>query len=103
MKRDLILTDTAQADLVGIYDHIAGDSPESAERFITRFVADLHRIARIGVTGVARDTLRPGLRMHPFGRYIAYFRVEGTNLSVVRVVHSARDIDQIDFVQDDEP
>jgi toxin ParE1/3/4 len=96
-RRTLVITDPARADLDGIYDHIAADSPESAERFITRLIAQLHRIARIGVTGVARDGLRPGLRMHPFGRYCAYFRVTDDHLVIVRIVHSARDVDAISF------
>jgi toxin ParE1/3/4 len=97
MRRDLVISDSARADLDSIYDHIAADSPESAERFIARLVADLHRIARLGVTGVARDHIRLGLRMHPFGRYAAYFRIDGANLKVVRIVHGDRELDLIDF------
>lgn len=49
------------------------------------------------MTGVARDWLRPGLRMHPFGNYVAYFRITDDGLLVIRVVHGARDIDSIIF------
>jgi ParE toxin of type II toxin-antitoxin system, parDE len=49
MRRDLVISDSARADLDSIYDHIAADSPESAERFIARLVADLHRIARLAL------------------------------------------------------
>ncbi len=101
-RRKLIITYPAHADLDGIYDYIAADSPETAERFVTRFVANLHRTARLGITGVARDWLGPGLRMHPFGKYCAYFRVEDDRLVVLRILHSARDIDAIIFPGDTE-
>jgi hypothetical protein len=35
--------------------------------------------------------------MHPFGRYAAYFRIDGANLKVVRIVHGDRELDLIDF------
>jgi toxin ParE1/3/4 len=96
-QRQLIITSTATADLDDIYDYIAADSPETAERFVTSLLADLHRIAYIGVTGVARDSIRPGLRMHPFGKYCAYFYIDDTHLKVSRVLHSRQDINSIVF------
>lgn len=60
-------------------------------------VADLHHIAEIGVTGVARDWVRPGLRLHVFGKYCAYFRYNDRELIVLRIVHGARDVDAILF------
>ena len=57
----------------------------------------MHRIARTGVSGVARDWLRPGLRMHPYEKYCVYFRVTDRELVVIRIIHSARDIDAIIF------
>ena len=99
-SRSLIIGESASADLDSIYEYIAEDSPEIAAGFIKQLVADIERIARLGVIGVARDGLRPGLRMHGFGRYCAYFRVADRHMIVVRVLHGARDLDGIDFEPD---
>ncbi len=92
-SRTLVFTDPARDDLDSIYDFIANDSPTDAERFVKRLVAELARLAKRGVTGAPRDKIRPGLRSHPYGRYCAYFRVNDQHLVVVRIIHSARDID----------
>lgn len=91
------LTDTAIADLDAIYDYISADSPVAAERFINDIVADLARHAELGLTGVTRDWVRPGLRLTVFGKYCSYFRVTDTELVVVRIIHGARDVDAIVF------
>ena len=95
--RTLIITEAAKADLDEIYDFIALDSEIAADRFVTDLVADLHRIALLGVTGAARDWIRPGLRLHVFGKYCAYFRADKHDLTVIRIVHGARDVDTIIF------
>lgn len=60
-------------------------------------IEDLARIADLGVTGVSRDWIRPGLRLHIYGKYCAYFRYDDERLTVLRIVHGARDIDAIIF------
>jgi toxin ParE1/3/4 len=60
-------------------------------------IEDLARIADLGVTGVARDWIRPGLRLHIYGKYCAYFRTDDECLTVLRIVHGARDLDTIIF------
>ena len=44
-----------------------------------------------------RDKLRPGLRPAVHGRYNIYFRVTQTETIIVRVVHSARDLQRLSF------
>lgn len=95
IARSLIISNTAKADLDGIYDRIAADDPDAAAQYILRLDTYLHKIARIGRTGVPRDWLSPGLRAHIFGAYAIYFRVTGNDLTVVRTIHGARDIDTI--------
>lgn len=64
----------------------------------------MQRIADLGHSGVSREWIRPGLRMHVLGSYCIYFRLTGRETHIVRVLHSARDIDIIvfdgDFDQD---
>jgi plasmid stabilization system protein ParE len=50
---------------------------------------------------VPRDNIRPGLRLAVHGRYNIYFRVAAAETTIVRVLHSARDVRRISF--DDQP
>ena len=45
--------------------------------------------------GRARDELLPGLRSMPFGRYVIFYEPLSDGIDVVRVLHSARDIDAV--------
>ena len=96
-RRRLVISHAARADLDGIYDYIASDSPDAAGRFIAAIDAYLHKIARSGSSGVPRDWIRPDLRAHFFKSYAVYFRVSIDTLTVVRIVHGERDIDAIIF------
>jgi toxin ParE1/3/4 len=92
-----MLAHAAKADLDGIYDYIAADSPDAAARFVTSLDTYLHKIARTGSTGVPRDWIRPGLRAHLFKGYAVYFRVSPATLTIVRIVHGSREIDALVF------
>lgn len=43
--------------------------------------------------GRARDELLHGLRSFPFGRYVILYEPIDGGIDVVRVLHSARDVD----------
>lgn len=96
-SRGLIITDTAQADLDDIYDYIANDSPAAAERFVSSLLDGLHELAVLGLTGAPRDWVRPGIRLYVHGKYCAYFRADDEDLTVVRIVHGARDVTALSF------
>lgn len=99
--KKLRVSNAARADLGRIFDHIAKDSETAAERFIKRLTGAMQRIADLGHSGVSREWVRPGLRMHVLGSYCIYFRQTTKETQIVRVVHSAMDIDAIIF--DGEP
>jgi toxin ParE1/3/4 len=44
---------------------------------------------------MAREELAASLRSFPFGRYVIYYVPIEDGIDVVRVLHSARDIDTI--------
>ncbi len=43
--------------------------------------------------GHAGDELAPGLRSMPFGRYVIFYEPLDDGIDVIRVLHSARDVD----------
>lgn len=45
--------------------------------------------------GRARDELAAELRSFPFGRYVIFYEPIEDGIDVVRVLHSARDIDAV--------
>lgn len=51
-----------------------------------RFIADWPRLGR------ARDDLRPGLRSHRSGNYSIFYRVDGPDIIILRILHGRRDI-----------
>jgi toxin ParE1/3/4 len=57
----------AEADLVGIWNYIAQDSPANADRVLDRINDTLNRLAALPFMGQARFDLAPGLRMFPVG------------------------------------
>jgi toxin ParE1/3/4 len=45
--------------------------------------------------GRARDELAANVRSFPFGRYVIFYAPMQDGIDVVRVLHSARDIDAV--------
>jgi toxin ParE1/3/4 len=45
--------------------------------------------------GRAREELLPGIRSFPFERYVVFYRVVKKTVEIVRLLHGARDIENI--------
>jgi plasmid stabilization system protein ParE len=75
----------------------------TAGRFIAKLNKYLEHIARLGTSGVPRDEISPGLRLIVHGNYNIYFRVTPTRTTIVRVVHSARDVRRMSFHEEPAP
>jgi toxin ParE1/3/4 len=82
----------AEADLVGIWNYIAQDSPANADRVLDRINDTLNRLAALPFMGQARFDLAPGLRMFPVGSYLIFFRPIESGIEVIRVLHGKRNI-----------
>lgn len=85
----------AGADIFDIWDHIAEDSIEQADRWVDRLDEKLELIATQPLMGRSREELAPGVRSFPFGRYVIFYEPVEVGIDVVRVLHSARDIDAV--------
>ncbi len=93
----IIYSTDAQADLREIWDYIAQDSPLQADRLLLRFRSKLEYLAKWKTIGRPRPELAMSCRSYPCGKYCFYFRPMKAGIEVIRVLHSARDIGQIDF------
>lgn len=83
----------AEADILDIWDYIAEDSPDEADRWLDRLDEKLSLWAMQPTVGRPRDELAPGLRSFAFGRYVVFTQPLADGIDDVRVLHSSRDID----------
>ena len=85
----------AEADILEIWDYIADDSMEAADRWVDQLDEKFQLIATQPMMGRAREELVPGLRSFPFRRYVIFYMPIGNGIDVVRVLHGARDVDAV--------
>ncbi len=80
----------AESDLLEIWHHIAADDPVGAAKLLRRIDEISQRLASFPEMGAKRDDVAPGLRLFPIGSYLVLYRETGSNIEVVRVLHGAR-------------
>jgi toxin ParE1/3/4 len=83
----------AYEDLFEIWDFIAADNIAAADAWIDKLDVQLLLLASHPLIGRARKELAKDLRSFPFGRYVIFHLPDTNGITVVRVLHSARDID----------
>lgn len=91
----LTLTPLAEQDLEAIGDHIATDDPTRAVSFIRELRAQCQRIADNPPGYRLRPELGDGIRSCAHGNYVIFFVAELEEVTIVRVLHGARDLPAI--------
>jgi len=91
----LRISPRANSDLIEIWSYIADDSVANADAFIDRLYETLQALARQPGSGRHREELAPGIQSFPFARYIIFYRAVAGAIEIVRVLHGARDIENI--------
>lgn len=89
---NLLKTTHAKTDLIEIWNYIAEDSESRADDFITRLDKKLQTLATSPHLGRPRTELMDDLRSFPIERYIIFYRIVPQGVEIIRVLHSARDI-----------
>ncbi|MDB5356326.1 MAG: hypothetical protein JWN24_2779 [Phycisphaerales bacterium] len=97
----VLKTPRAERDLVAIGKHIAVRNPRAAARMLDAFQEKFELLSRFPNGGTARDELEPGLRSFPVGNYVIFYLPFSDGISVVRVVHGARNLRRL-FRRDDD-
>ena len=85
----------AEQDLIEIFHHIARDNPTAAEQLVRTINGKCELLARSPMIGRARPELRPDLRSFPHGAYLILYRIVDDGVEIVRVVHAARNLDDL--------
>ena len=83
----------AYEDLFEIWDFIAADNIAAADAWIDKLDEQLLLLASHPLMGRSRKELAKGIRSFPIGRYVIFYLPETNGITVVRILHSARDID----------
>jgi len=92
---DPIYTESAEADLVSIWQWIAQFDESAADRIIEAMREKARFYVEFPGAGGPRDDLRPGLRSFVVERYVVFYRPVADSIEILRVLHGSRDIDSL--------
>jgi toxin ParE1/3/4 len=84
------LRPAAETDIESITSYIAQDKPAAARHWFDSIHRACERLGDMPQIGVARDDVRPGLRLFAVGNYLILYQVAKTGVEIVRVLHGAR-------------
>jgi toxin ParE1/3/4 len=83
-------TSVAEQDLIAIWDYIAKDNPNAADRFLKRFDKRFKQLQQFPLIGESQDRFRIGLRSVIEGSYIIFYEPRPDEILIYRVLHGAR-------------
>lgn len=91
----VIISPEAEADLLEIWDYIAQSNEVAADRLLDSIDQKLTLLSDSPYVGKERDDLSIELRSFPIKNYVIFYRPVDGGIEVVRVLHGARDIENL--------
>lgn len=88
-------TSQAEIDVLDIWERIAADRIDAADRFFDALEKTCTLLAKNSDLGERRDDLSPGLRMFTLAKYVIFYRADDDGILVLRVLSGYRDIDSL--------
>lgn len=88
-------TRQAEADLIDIWVSIAADDPIAADRMLDRLEQRCLALARHPRLGRGRPDIGAGARCLVERPYLILYRIAGSHVAIVRVVHGARELSEL--------
>lgn len=89
----LRITPAAAADVEGIILYIAAENPLAALTVLDAIEQRLVQLLSHPFSGPLREDVGPGIRHLVTGRYLAFYRISGEEVEVLRVLHGSRKVD----------
>lgn len=90
------LTPEAESDIADIAAFLVAEASDAVAMSVVDAIrAKCDRLGEMPYRGRARTELRAGVRSVPHKPYIIFYRIEARSIQVLRVVHGARDVDQL--------
>jgi toxin ParE1/3/4 len=91
----LLITPLAARDLEEIADYIALDNPNRAGSFVAELRAHCQKICLNPLGYRRRPELSDNLRSCAHGKYVIFFESTTQQVTIIRILHGARDIPDI--------
>ncbi len=92
------LARSAQTDLLEAWLFIAEENADAADRVLDAIEHEANLLATQPLMGRSRPELSEGVRSWPTSTpYILYYLVTADGVVVIRILHHARDVQQIAF------
>jgi toxin ParE1/3/4 len=92
---EIVFRRFASRELQRIVDRIARDDPAAAQQFRDAIVRRINVLRQFPESARPRPEFGPNIRTIPIGRYIVILRVEVPKVTVLRIVHGARDLPRV--------
>ena len=92
---EVVFRHAALRDLERIVVRIAVDDPGAARRFRDRILDRIDVLRNFPESAQPRPEFGPEFRTIPIGRYIVFIRVVVPKVTVLRIIHAARDLPRI--------
>jgi addiction module RelE/StbE family toxin len=94
----LVFTERAQADLLEAWLFIAEDNPAAADKVLDTLEKEAKLLLVQPLMGRARPELGGAVRSWPSATpYVVFYEVDESELTVLRVLHHARDVRPASF------
>ncbi len=95
-------SDQARADLGEIWDYLAERSEKTADQKLDRIKATCQLFVDTPELGRRREEFRAGLRSFPIDSYLIFYRVGIERVDILRVLHGARNLEDLLSSDDEE-
>ncbi|WP_375452568.1 type II toxin-antitoxin system RelE/ParE family toxin [uncultured Devosia sp.] len=82
----------AERDAFSIWDYIAPHNPTAAEKMLRRIDKAIQMLAERPGNGRSYEEFGTGVRIFPVDNYMVFYRHSDTILTVIRILHAARDM-----------
>ncbi|MBF0093196.1 MAG: type II toxin-antitoxin system RelE/ParE family toxin [Alphaproteobacteria bacterium] len=89
---DFKYTRRAKNDVDNIIEYIARDNKSAADDFVHQLVGKFFALAKTPHMGCEREDYGAGIRTLPFGNYMIFYRPAKSGVTIVRVLHGARNL-----------
>lgn len=91
-SRKLILTAPARNDLDDILDYLTAAEPLRGPRYVDRMLSHFRARAEAGLTGSQTSHIAPNTSGFIFDNYVALVRANNEHIEIIRIFHTARNI-----------
>lgn len=95
MAYTFAVTSTAESDYLDIWLYIAQDSVANADRFFDLLQSKHAVIQSQPRIGTPRPDFGAEVRSYPVAHYTLFYRLQGEQIELLRVLHGARDLPRL--------